>query len=106
MWKELDEYVSNSDTLNFLNITDTRFSVNGKVGHLWIEGVVLKEETDKYRFLGNITYGRDSLVGEELVKVDKVVENQKVIIRILNDMIDSMKSINNTIKVHQDHFNG
>lgn len=100
MWEEIDNYVSDSDKLKFLRTTNNTITVNGTIDMVWIYLYVLMD-TNTYRCMGDIHLddGRSTIV-----KVDKVVRNQKEVVDILDKMINSATVINAFIKSQQEQL--
>ena len=100
MWKELDEYVSNSDKLKFLRTTNNTITVNGTIDMVWIYLYVLMD-TNTYRCMGDIHLdgGRSTIV-----KVDKVVRNQKEVVDILDKMVTSATVMSAFIRFQQEQL--
>ena len=97
MWEEIDNYVSNSDTLKFLRTTNNTITVNGTVGTVGIYLYVMGE-SDTYRCIGDIHLDDGCSM---IVKVDKVVRNQKDVVDIMDKMVNSATVINAFIRFQQ-----
>lgn len=100
MWEEIDNYVSDSDKLKFLRTTNNTITVNGTIDMVWIYLYVLMD-TNTYRCMGDIHLDDGC---STIVKVDKVVRNQKEVIGIMDKMVNSATIINAFIKSQQEQL--
>ena len=100
MWEEIDNYVLGSGTLKFLRTTNNTITVNGTIDKIGVYLYVLRE-TDTYRCMGDIHLDDGCSM---IVKVDKVVRNQKEVVEIMDKMITSATVINALIKSQQELF--
>lgn len=97
MREEIDNYVSDSDTLKFLRTTNNTITVTGAIDKIWIYLYVLMEP-NTYRCMGDIHLDDGCSM---IVKVDKVVRNQKEVVGIMDKMIGSATVLNAFIKFQQ-----
>ena len=100
MWEEIDNYVLGSGTLKFLRTTNNTITVNGTIDKIGVYLYVLRE-TDTYRCMGDIHLDDGCSM---IVKVDKVVRNQKEVVEIMDKMITSATVINALKKSQQELF--
>lgn len=100
MWTEIDNYVSESGTLKFLRTTNNTLTVNGKIDEFGVY-VYVQRESDTYRCMGDIHLNEGC---STIVRVDKVVKNQKDVVDILDKMVNSATVINAFIKSQQEQL--
>ena len=100
MWEEIDNYVLEGNTLKFLQTTNNTLTVNGTIEEVGIY-VYVQRESDTYRCIGDIHLDDGC---SAIVKVDKVVKNQKYVVDILDKMINSATVINAFIKSQQEQL--
>lgn len=105
MWEEVINYIKEAgSTLRIISMTNHGMEVLGKDEKFCIYFYITSHETGEYTLRGDIRYGKDNDVGTDLVKVFKILKNQKEVVDIMDKMIISATVINAFIRFQQEQL--
>lgn len=104
--KEILEYINSNDKLTvskpLLHVTTVRWGINKMVSfYLHIS----EEEIGHYRCGGAIVTERNGTDKVELINVSKVLYDEKEVINLLEEMIETSVELLNFIQNKGDHLN-
>lgn len=104
MWDEVINYITEDSILRIISMTNHGMEVLGKDDKFCIYFYITSHETGEYTLRGDIGYGKDNDTRADMVKVFKILKNQKEVVDIMDKMIISAKVINAFIKSQQEQL--
>lgn len=105
MWDEVINYITEAgSTLRIISMTNHGMEVLGKYDKFCIYFYITSHETGEYTFRGDIGYGKDNDAGTDMVKVFKILKNQKEVVDIMDKMITSTTVIKAFIRFQQEQL--
>lgn len=95
IWDEVINYITEDGSiLRIISMTNHGMEVLGKAEKFCIYFYITSPETGEYTLRGDIGYGKDNDTRTDMIKVFKILKNQKEVVDIMDKMIISATVIN------------